>query len=72
MHMAANNHDHDVPTMDYAEHEKTFSLFAGMIKWGSVLTVAFLLITAAITSLIPWSFALIASALTAGIVAKFF
>lgn len=70
--MAADHHDHDAPAMDYAEHEKTFSLFADLIKWGSVFTVVFLLITGAITALVPWSFALVVSVLTAVIVAKFF
>lgn len=70
--MAANHHDHDAPAMDYAEHEKTFSLFGGLIKWGTVFSVIFVLITGAITALIPWTFALIVSALTAGIVAKYF
>jgi hypothetical protein len=70
--MAADNHHHDVPAMDYAEHEKTFSLFASLIKWGTVGSVVFLLITAAITALVPWWFALVASALTTFAVAKFF
>lgn len=70
--MAANHHDDDAPAMDYAEHEKTFSLFADLIKWGSVFTVVFLLIVGAITALIPWSFALIVSVLTTVIVAKYF
>lgn len=70
--MAADHHNHDAPAMDYAEHEKTFSLFAGLIKWGTVFSVVFTLLVGAITALIPWSFALIVSALTVGIVAKFF
>lgn len=70
--MAAKHHDHDAPVMDYPEHEKTFSLFADLIKWGTVFSVVFVLLIGAITALVPWSFALIVSALTAGIVAKFF
>ncbi|MGL5446483.1 MAG: aa3-type cytochrome c oxidase subunit IV, partial [Rhabdaerophilum sp.] len=30
--------------MDYAEHEKTFSLFGGLIKWGTVFCVIFTLL----------------------------
>jgi hypothetical protein len=70
--MAANHHDHDAPAMDYAEHEKTFSLFADMIKWGTVFSVIFVLLAGALTALVPWSFALVVSVLTFGIVAKFF
>jgi hypothetical protein len=70
--MAADHHNHDAPAMDYAEHEKTFSLFADLIKWGSVFTVVFLLVTGAITALVPWSFALIVSILSIVIAAKFF
>ena len=68
---ADHHHNHDVPAMDYAEHEKTFSLFGSLMKWGTVFSVVFLLIIGAITALIPWAFALIASALTAVAVAKF-
>jgi hypothetical protein len=70
--MAADHHNHDVPAMDYAEHEKTFSLFASLIKWGTVGTVVFVLLTGAITALIPWWFALIVSVLTLVAVGKFF
>ncbi|ORE98994.1 aa3-type cytochrome c oxidase subunit IV [Aurantimonas sp. 22II-16-19i] len=28
--------------MDYPEHEKTYALFVGMFKWGSVFLVALL------------------------------
>lgn len=70
--MAADHHNHDVPAMDYAEHEKTFALFAWLIKWGTVFSVVFVLFIGAMTSLIPWAFALIVSILTAVIVAKMF
>lgn len=70
--MAAHHPEHDAPAMDYAEHEKTFSLFATLIKWGTVFSIIFVLLVGAMTALLPWSFALIVSALTFGIVAKFF
>ncbi|MBN8533951.1 MAG: aa3-type cytochrome c oxidase subunit IV [Rhizobiales bacterium] len=70
--MAADNHNHDAPAMDYAEHEKTFSLFAGLIKWGTVFSVIFVLLTGSFTGLLPWAFTLIVSVLTTAIVAKFF
>ena len=70
--MAANHHDHDVPAMDYAEHEKTYSLFGALMKWGTVFSVIALLITGALTSLIGWPFALIVSVATFAVVAKFF
>jgi Bacterial aa3 type cytochrome c oxidase subunit IV len=68
---ADHHHNHDVPAIDYAEHEKTFSLFGSLMKWGTVFSVIFVLLIGAMTSLIPWSFALIASVLTAVIVGKF-
>lgn len=70
--MASHNHDHDMPAMDYAEHEKTFSLFGNLIKWGTVFSVIFVLLTGSFTGLLPWAFTLILSILTFVIVAKFF
>ena len=69
--MAADHH-HDVPAMDYAEHEKTFGLFASLIKWGTVFSVIFVLLVGSFTGILPWAFTLIVSALSVGIVAKFF
>jgi|GEM_PF-1637294 len=63
---------HDVPAMDYAEHEKTFSLFGGLIKWGTVFSLVFVLLVGGFTSTLPWAFVLIVSALMTFITAKFF
>ena len=68
--MAADHHD--VPAMDYAEHEKTFALFMGLCKWVTVGTVGVVLLIGAVTHLIPWLFALIVTAALTAIVAKFF
>ncbi|CAN1534949.1 Cytochrome c oxidase, subunit IV, bacterial aa3 type [Rhabdaerophilaceae bacterium] len=70
--MANQRHDHDAPAMDYAEHEKTFGLFASLIKWGTVFSVIFLLLTGSFTGVLPWMFTLIISALCFGVVVKFF
>lgn len=68
--VAEKHNDHGSP-MDYAEHEKTYGVFAGLIKWGSAGTVIFVLITGALTGVLPWAFALIASLLVALIAAMF-
>jgi len=34
------------PAMDYAEHEKTYDLFIGLTKWGTILTVLLLVLMA--------------------------
>lgn len=64
--------NHDVSAMDYAEHDKTFSLFAGLIKWGTVFSVGITLFIGAATGIIPWLLFLIVTAGLAGITAKFF
>jgi len=69
--MADNKH-HDVPAMDYAEHEKTFNLFVELFKWGTVISLAFVLVVGASTGTISWLFALIVGALVTAITAKFF
>lgn len=38
--MADNHGSAGHPAMDYAEHEKTYGLFIGMFKWGTVFCVA--------------------------------
>jgi len=38
-HAVSNGH----PDMDYAEHEKTYRLFTGLLKWGAI-TVAIILV----------------------------
>jgi hypothetical protein len=70
--MAADHHHHDIPAMDYAEHEKTFGLFAGLVKWGTVLSLAFVLVIGAVTATISWPFALIVIAAMTAITMKFF
>jgi hypothetical protein len=70
--MAADNHHHDVPAMDYAEHDKTFGLFAGMIKWGTVASLMIVLLAGAATHTISWIFAIVVSVLMTAVVAKFF
>ena len=70
--MASNSHHHDVPAMDYAEHEKTFSLFASLIKWGTVFSLGFTLVIGAFTSTIPWLFALVVIAAMIVVAAKLF
>jgi Bacterial aa3 type cytochrome c oxidase subunit IV len=70
--MAADNHHHDVPAMDYAEHDKTFGLFAGMIKWGTVASLMIVLLAGAATNTISWIFAIVVSVLMTAVVAKFF
>jgi hypothetical protein len=32
--------------MDYAEHERTYELFTGLVKWGTVCTVIVLILMA--------------------------
>jgi hypothetical protein len=70
--MAADKHHHDVPAMDYAEHEKTFGLFAGLIKWGTVASLLMLLLAGAFTGTIGWIFTLVVTVLMIAIVVKFF
>lgn len=63
---------HDVPAMDYAEHNKTFSLFVWLIKWGTVASLGFTLLAGAASGVIPWLFFLVVMAVLTGVVAKFF
>ena len=34
------------PDMDYAEHERTFRLFTGMFKWGTIAMVLLMIFMA--------------------------
>lgn len=70
--MAVENHDHHAPAMDYAEHEKTFSLFGELMKWGTALSVILLLLVGSIWGPLPWAFTLVVSAALIGVIAKFF
>lgn len=70
--MAADHHKHDAPAMDYAEHEKTFHMFAELIKWGTVGSLLIILLAGAVTNTIPWIFAIVVSALMTAIAVKFF
>jgi hypothetical protein len=63
---------HEASAMDYAEHDKTFSLFTGLIKWGTVVSLGLTLFIGAATGIIPWLFFLIVTAGLAGAVVKFF
>jgi hypothetical protein len=43
----ADSPDNSLPSaMDYNEHNNTFALFVGLIKWGTVLTVIVLILMA--------------------------
>jgi hypothetical protein len=37
----------DHPTMDYAEHERTYKMFVGLTKWGTISLVVLLALMAA-------------------------
>jgi len=38
-HAISNGH----PDMDYTEHEKTYRLFTGLLKWGAIAVVIILI-----------------------------
>lgn len=41
------NHDHTAESaMDYAEHERTYAMFLGLVKWGSIFVVGLLVVMA--------------------------
>jgi hypothetical protein len=42
----ADNHGAGHPAMDYAEHERTYEMFVGMTKWGTILMVALMIFMA--------------------------
>lgn len=70
--MASETHHHDVPAMDYAEHDKTFGLFASLIKWGMVLSLTITILAGTFTGTIPWLFGLAVIAALTAVTAKFF
>ena len=37
------------PDMDYAEHEKTYGLFITLFKWGTVFSIACVVLLAVLT-----------------------
>lgn len=37
---------HDAPEMDYPEHEKTYAIFVGLAKWGTIFMVLLLIFMA--------------------------
>ena len=43
MNEEAQGKQEPAPAMDYAEHERTFSLFLTMTKWGTIGCVALLI-----------------------------
>lgn len=69
--MAADNH-HEASAMDYAEHDKTFGMFTGLVKWGTVGSLGMALLAGAATHTVPWLFALVVMALLVASVVKFF
>jgi aa3 type cytochrome c oxidase subunit IV len=32
--------------MDYAEHQRTYELFTGLLKWGTVITIIIMILMA--------------------------
>ncbi|MCA0399229.1 MAG: aa3-type cytochrome c oxidase subunit IV [Proteobacteria bacterium] len=70
--MAAEKNHPESSAMDYAEHEKTFGLFASLIKWGTVFSLGLTLFFGALTHTISWSFAIIVTVVMTAVVAKFF
>lgn len=44
--MASEPHVDGTAPMDYAEHEKTYELFVGLTKWGSIAVVVVLILMA--------------------------
>jgi hypothetical protein len=40
---------------DYVEHEKSYSLFLGLMKWGTIATIAIVLFIGSVTQLVPWA-----------------
>jgi Bacterial aa3 type cytochrome c oxidase subunit IV len=71
-HTQNNMDKQDSPAMDYAEHDKTFALFAMLCTWVTVGSIVFVLLVGAVTGLIPWLFALIVSGAMAYIAKTFF
>ena len=69
--MSADNH-HDGSAMDYAEHDKTFAVFTGLVKWGTVGSLGMALLAGAATNTVPWIFAIVVMVLLVGTVVKFF
>ena len=44
--MASQPHVDGTAPMDYAEHERTYDLFIGLTKWGSVAVIVILVLMA--------------------------
>lgn len=44
--MASEPHVDGTAPMDYAEHEKTYELFVGLTKWGSIAVIVVLVLMA--------------------------
>ena len=41
------DHDHAAGSaMDYAEHERTYGRFVGLVKWGSIFIIGLLVVMA--------------------------
>ena len=57
----ADHHVSHAVDNDYREHEATYARFLTMSKWGTVLTVVFVLFIGSMTSLVPWALTLVAA-----------
>lgn len=44
--MASQPHVDGTAPMDYAEHERTYELFIGLAKWGSIAVIVVLVLMA--------------------------
>ena len=44
--MAHDHVAHDAPEMDYPEHEKTYAMFVGLAKWGTIFMVLLMIFMA--------------------------
>ena len=44
-HAASSGH----PDMDYAEHEKTYAMFLGLAKWGTIVAIGIVIVLGILT-----------------------
>ena len=42
----ADDHNAGHPAMDYAEHERTYEMFTGLAKWGTISMVVLMILMA--------------------------
>lgn len=43
---------------DYVEHEKTYTFFLSLMKWGTIGSIALMLFIGSVTQLVPWALTL--------------